>query len=195
MKTTTREFVTSTQDGKELKIVATYVSELAVSPYLANYPVTKRDYISTSGNMAAYIDGERIKQVSRDPWFWQLIDVHDAPGVKKIWGLPIGFANQEQIDAYNAFLEDLMQDDEEVIAFRAEKKAQDVAKELEHCKQIVSACEHGWMVETIEEVKRLQKQWNDLHNEGGSGYVPTWYPRSAYDSALAYIAKHDNVNN
>lgn len=189
MKTTSREFVSTSSDGKELKIVATYVSELTVSPYLHNYPNAPRDYISTCGScMVAYIDGAQIKKCT-SPAFWCLID---SQGIKKIWGLPIGFADQAKIDAYNAFLADLMQEDDEVIAFRAAEAQKDSAKELERCKQIVAQCEKGWMVETAEEANAKSKAWNDLHNEGGYGYVPTWYPRELYDYARDYIAKHNN---
>lgn len=191
MKCTTREFITSTQDGKEVKIIATYVSELTVDPFLTNYPFAKRNYISTArSSMAAYVEGQRIGRVCYDPNFWHLIDIREKPGAKKIWGLPIGFADPQQIDAYNAFLRDLMQDDEEVIAFRAAEKAKKDAEEYERYMKIIKACERGFLVETPEEAQRLQKQWNDLHNEGGYGYVPTWYPRSVYEDALAYVAKY-----
>lgn len=185
MKTTTREFITSTQDGREVKIVATYVSQMTVSPYLRNYPLAPRDYISTAGSrMVAYVDGVQIKKTCSDPAAWCL---RETLGVQKIGGMPIGFSDPAKIDAYNAFLADLMQEDEEVVAFRAAKEAKAAAKELEFCKQIVSRCEAGWMVETAEEANAKRQAWNNLHNEGGEGYVPTWYTREAYESALKYI--------
>lgn len=187
MKTTTREFVTTTKDGKEVKIVATFVSELTISPYLHNYPNPPRNYISTYGSsMVVYVDGVRIKQCN-DPAFWRLIDVDCG---KKIWGLPIAFADADKIAAYTAFLADLMQEDDEVLAFRAEQTRKEVVEELKRCKQIVARCEKGWMVESAAEAKAKRDQWNNLHNEGGEGYIPTWYPRELYEYALAYIKQH-----
>ena len=184
---TTREFITTTMDGKDVKIVATYVSELTVSPFLVNYPNQPRNYISTSGSsMIAYVNGKRIKEC-RDPWFWQLID---SQGIKKIWGLPIGFSDAGKIDAYNAFLVDLMQEDAEVIAYRAEKQREEIAKEVERCKKIIEKCENGAMVETEEEANSRCEAWNNVVNEGGSGYVPTWYTRATYEAALAYVEQH-----
>ena len=184
---TTREFVTATKDGKEIKIAATYVSALTTDPLLPEHPMNKRNYISTCGsNMVVYLDGTKMKACT-DPAFWRLIDTAEG---KKIWGLPIVFADADKAETYNEFLADLMQDDAEVLAFRAEKKQQEISEELAHCKQVVSRCEKGWMVETAEEVKAKRKQWNDLYNEGGSGYIPTWYTRKAYEYALDFIAKH-----
>lgn len=195
MKTTTREFSFVAQSGQEVKIVATYVSNLTISPYLAiaNCPTTKRDHISTAGSsMIAYVDGKRVKEC-RDPWFWQLID---SKGLKKIWGLPIAFSDSDKADAYNAFLADLMQDDDEVIAFRAATQAEEQrkrdAEDLAWYKQVVAACESGYLVETVEEAEARQTSWNNVVNEGGSGYVPTWHPRALYERALAYIAQHTN---
>lgn len=187
---TTREFVTTTKDGLEVRIIATYVSELTTNPLLANYPTTKRDYISTFGSsMVAYVDGQRINKTSTDPNFWQLID---ANGVKKIWGLPIGFAEAEKAEEYNAFLADLMKDDPEVVAFLAEKHQQEVSADVKRCEEVVRLCEMGYMAETAEEIKAKRKQWNDLHNEGGIGYIPTWYTRAEYEHALDFIAKNGN---
>lgn len=184
---TAREFVTTTNDGTEIKIVATYVSALTTNPRLPENPMNKRDYISTFGSvMVVYLDKKKVKSCS-DPAFWRLIDTTDG---KKIWGLPIVFADAEKAEAYNAFLTDLMQDDPEVIAFRAENELEEIAEELERCEQIVSLCEEGWMVDTAEEVDAKRKQWNDLHNEGGYGYVPTWYTRDTYARALDFIAQH-----
>lgn len=189
MKTTTREFITTTKDGREIKIVATYVSELTVSPYLKNYPFAVRDYISTCGSsMIAYVDGVRIKGSSTNPAFWRLIETQ---GIKKIWGMPIGFDDPDKIDAYNAFLKEVMQDDDEVVAFRAAEDAKKAAAELERCKRIVAKCEAGWMVETGEEASAKRESWNNLHNEGGEGYVPTWYTKAAYEEAKKYI--NDNM--
>lgn len=185
MKTTTREFITTTKDGREVKIVATYVSQLTVNPYLSNYPFAPRDYISTCGsNMVAYVDGVQIKKTCSYPDFWRLINTN---GIQKIWGMPIGFDDPAKIDAYNAFLAELMQEDDEVIAFRAAEAAKNAAAELERCKQIVARCEAGWMVETAEEANAKRETWINLHNEGGEGYVPTWYTRANYENALKYI--------
>lgn len=189
MKTTCREFITTLKNGREMKIVATYVSELTVDPMVCNYPNMPRDYVSHYGSvMVAYIDGVKIQHTSTDPSFWRLIDTN---GIKKIWGMPIGFEDPEKINAYNAFLVDLMQEDDEVIAFKQAAKRKKTEEELKYYRQVVAQCNAGWMVETEEEVKKKRKQWNDLHNEGGDGYVPTWYTRAQYEYAIEYIAANE----
>lgn len=183
---TYREFSTTTPNGKELKIVATYVSKLTINPLISDHPFHQRDYISTCGSMmVAYLDGKKIGDCW-NPSFWGLIETN---GAQKIWGLPIAFSDQSKADAYNAFLADLVQEDPEVIAFRAQKAMEEIAKEIEACKEVVRLCELGYLVETAAEVSAKREQWNNLQNEGGSGYVPTWYTRDEYNRALECIAQ------
>lgn len=69
--------------------------------------------------------------------------------------------------------------------------AKQIREQIEHYKRIVKACEAGYMVDTQEQAAQRAAAYNKSHNEGGEGYVPTWYTRSKCDEALAYIAEHD----
>lgn len=42
--------------------------------------------------------------------------------------------------------------------------------------------------ETAEEARHLMREWNDLHNEGGEGFVPRIYSKSERDRAAAELA-------
>lgn len=195
MKTTKREFYTSTQDGKEVKIVATYVSELTTNPLLSNYPTTTRDYVSTSGSeMVAYVDGQRIRKACYNPAFWRLIDVD---GAKKIWGMPICFADADKIAAYNAFLADVMQDDDEVKQHK-EQEAAEWAAELAKCrvqdyKSIIAWYKRGYVADSVEDAREKRNNYNNVANEGGYGYCPTWVTHEQYQAAVEYLAKHEGV--
>lgn len=43
---------------------------------------------------------------------------------------------------------------------------------------------------TREEAKRLAKQYNDLYNEGGEGYVPHYYTIDEVESAKQWLSSH-----
>ena len=85
-----------------------------------------------------------------------------------------------------------MQEAEEVIALRAEEKRKQVADELKMYREIVRQCERGYLVETEAQARAMWNNYNNINNEGGYGYVPTWFTRAQYEEALAFIAAHDN---
>ena len=190
MKTTTREFTWTLTSGAAGKLVGSYVSKVDKKILDADGIAVEcgKEVSHYGSDLVAYVDGKRVDSCW-DPAFWRLIDSH---GAKKIWGLKVGFASAEIADKYNAFLSDLMQEDDEVLALRAEEKRKQVAEDLEMYRNIVSWCERGYLVETEAEAKEKWRKYNDINNEGGYGYVPTWYTRAQYEEALAFIAAHDN---
>lgn len=190
MKTTIREFTWTLTSGAAGKLVGTYVSKVDKKILDADGIAVEcgKEVSHYGSDLVAYVDGKRVDSCW-DPAFWRLIDSH---GAKKIWGLKVGFASAEIADEYNAFLSDLMQEDDEVLALRAEEKRKQVAEDLEMYRNIVSWCERGYLVETEAEAKEKRRRYNDINNEGGYGYVPTWYTRAQYEEALAFIAAHDN---
>lgn len=190
MKTTTREFTWTLTSGAAGKLVGTYVSKVDKKILDADGIAVEcgKEVSHYGSDLVAYVDGKLVDSCW-DPAFWRLIDSH---GAKKIWGLKVGFASAEIADKYNAFLSDLMQEDDDVLALRAEEKRKQVAEDLEMYRNIVSWCERGYLVETEAEAKEKWRRYNDINNEGRYGYVPTWYTRAQYEEALAFIAAHDN---
>ena len=190
MKTTTREFAWTLTNGSTAKLVGTYVSKvekkiLDADGFCVDVGIEVSHYGS---DLVAYVDGKRVDSCW-DPAFWRLID---SRGAKKIWGLKVGFASEEISEKYNAFLNDLMQEDDEVMALRAEEKRKQVAEDLKMFREIVRWCEQGYIAETEAEAKEKWRRYNDINNDGGYGYVPTWYTRAQYEEALAFIVAHDN---
>lgn len=190
MKTTTREFNWTLTNGAVGKLVGTYVSKVEKKILDADGIAVEcgKEVSHYGSNLVAYVDGKQVDSCW-DPAFWRLIDSH---GAKKIWGLKVGFASAEIADKYNAFLHDLMQEDDDVLDLRAEEERKQVAEDLEMYREIVDRCEQGYLVETEAEANEKRRTYNDINNEGGYGYVPTWYTRAQYEEALAFIAAQDN---
>lgn len=121
---TTREYVTTTQDGRELRFVGTYVSRVEESDDLDGMlPFVVEAHIDYLGSLlVVYIDGQEYDR-SEYPESWKVLQSYIF-GMPKIGAFDITFGSQEKVDAYNAFLADLMQDDEKVKAFKAAKAAE-----------------------------------------------------------------------
>lgn len=190
MKTTTREFTWTLTNGAVGKLVGTYVSKVDKKILDADGIAVEcgKEVSHYGSNLVAYVDGKQVDSCW-DSAFWRLIDSH---GTKKIWGLKVGFASAEIADKYNAFLGDLMQEDDDALALRAEEESKQVAEDLEVYREIVVRCEQGYLVETEAKAKEKRRMYNDINNDGGYGYVPTWYTRAQYEEALAFIAAQDN---
>lgn len=72
----------------------------------------------------------------------------------------------------------------------AEKKAKEVAEQIARLKATIAACERqSGGLYTQEEAARKRKQYNDIHNDGGEGYVPHFYTIDEYNRAIAALKK------
>lgn len=121
---TTREYTMTTETGHEVKFVGTYASTMEWNHPLndlcgANFP-PHVDYYGSS--MVVYVDGqEHARSEYPDSWLVRESWIDGAPTIS---ALNIGFSSQDKADAYMAFLADLMQDDDEVKAFKAAEAAE-----------------------------------------------------------------------
>ena len=66
---------------------------------------------------------------------------------------------------------------------RNEKLAKENAEDIEHYKRVISGCEKQQKLYTKEEAIAKAKEWNDIHNEGGEGFVPHFYTIDEYEHA------------
>lgn len=66
---------------------------------------------------------------------------------------------------------------------RNEKLAKEKAEDIEHYKKVIQACESQQELYTKEESIAKAKEWNDIHNEGGEGFIPHFYTIDEYEYA------------
>lgn len=82
----------------------------------------------------------------------------------------------------------------EMDAADADRKAKaQTAEKIKHLMALKSKAEsqmHDGKLPTKEEAARKAKAYNDLHNEGGYGYVPHYYTQDEYD-AICKALKED----
>lgn len=144
-------------------------------------------------DMVAYIDGKKIDSCWNTA-FWRLIDVKENPGVKKIWGLKVGFANPTDAERYEKWIEEIIEGgkSDEVKAYEKAEKEKEIKEKVESAKKTIEKAERQKNIPTKEEAKRRMKQYNDVMNEGGEGYVPYIISVEEYEYAKEIVSKYDN---
>ena len=66
-------------------------------------------------------------------------------------------------------------------------KAQ-LTEEIYYYKKVIKECENHKLYHK-EDIKNIKKQYNDIHNEGGEGYIPHFYTFEEYEYAKKQLAK------
>lgn len=148
----------------------------------------KREIVK-NGNLVAYLDGKKFDSCWNTD-FWRIVDTR-TPGLKCIWGIKQIAFTEERAKEIDAFLKQVVSEgaDPEAEQIRAAEKAKYDAERLEHAESTVRKAEAQKDIPSKEEARRRMKRYNDIHNEGGYGYVPYIISREEYEDALKVIAE------
>lgn len=72
----------------------------------------------------------------------------------------------------------------------AEAERLKIAKNREYYEDVIKRANMQPKLYTRDEAKRLAKQYNDLYNEGGEGYIPHYYTVDEVEAAKKWLATH-----
>ena len=139
--------------------------------------------------LTAYINSKKFDNCW-DVNFWRIIDV--KPGIKKIWGIKqIAFTN-ERATEIETFLKNVLEEgrDPEAEEIRELKKTKEIEKKIKAAKETIEKAEAQEDIPTRAEAQRRMKEYNDINNEGGFGYVPYIVSREEYEEAKTIIAQY-----
>lgn len=191
----TKTFEWITSNGAQAKIVATYEAVMERKSLDADgYKVEgKLEPTTVGSSMVVYLNGKQV-DICRDPSFWVLIDVKQ-PGIKKIWGLKVGF-DAESAKKYEEFLAELMEDgkSDEVKQYEAEQAEKRKAAEKTRAQEIVEAAkktrrnQDGSLMSEAQ-AAAWKRSYNNINNEGGEGYVPSILTQEQLDWALEILGR------
>jgi len=139
--------------------------------------------------LTAYIDSKKFDSC-RDVNFWRIIDVKS--GIKKIWGIKQIAFTDERATEIEAFLKTVLEEgsDPEAEEIRTLKQAEEIEKKIKAANETIVKAEAQKDIPTREEARRRMKEYNDINNEGGFGYVPYIVSREEYDEAKKIIAQY-----
>lgn len=147
-------------------------------------------------NMTAYIDGKKYNNCW-NPSFWGLIESKENPQKKVIWGLNIGFWNDEDAIRYEEWIAKIIDGgkSDEVKAYEKEMIEKEINRIVESAKKTIEKAESQKEIPTKEEVKKKEKWYNDIYNEGndeGDVYIPWIVSIEEYKHAKEVLAKYGN---
>jgi hypothetical protein len=131
-----------------------------------------------------WVDG-KLKDDGRMAFNWfrtnSIVERSTAKGYEQYWhvpGLP-AFMIEEQAKKVEAFLLKVIEDGtpEDVKAHKAAEQAKKVEKEINEARKVLAAAEKTARNEdgtlmTEAQAKAWKRRYNNLHNEGGEGFVP-----------------------
>lgn len=156
-----------------------------------NIPGKSKPMDSVDNSLIAYVDGKKVDS-SHDHNFWNLIDTKE--GIKKVWGLKVGFANPEDAERYEKWIAEIIDGgkSDEVKAYEKAEKEKEIKEKVESAKKTIAKAESQKDIPTKAEAKRRMKQYNDVVNEGGEGYVPYIISVEEYEYAKEIVEKYGN---
>jgi len=77
----------------------------------------------------------------------------------------------------------------EAAAKVAEEKAKEEVKEIESAKATIAEAESQKDIPTESEYRAWRRNWNNIHNEGGEGFIPTRITSEQYEYAKSILNK------
>jgi predicted nucleic acid-binding protein len=77
----------------------------------------------------------------------------------------------------------------EYTAHKAEKAAKMIAEEVMDLERTIKVAEQQDSIPGDKEYRAYRKWWNDVHNDGEEGYVPTMVTRERYEAAKERLAE------
>ncbi len=155
--------------------VISFTDSYGVEVCRAKYDEDKEQYAEWCRDLMMVGLGERTPLKHINP-------IHDRPDRK-----PDGMFNGSNNAAY--IISDAER--EQWIALDAERAAAAAAKEkaeeIESIKASLAQAEKSTVYPTKDEADKAHKQYNDLWNEGGSGYVPHMWTQTEVDNLSARL--------
>ena len=191
-----------TKNGHQYNIEAEY------NVFLQDETTDSDGYIVTVGKrlvnhsyIAIYVDGvKREENTGYGLKLWDACEYQKLfqagskevfpEGSKSIEGLKVVLTDPEIIAKVENFLKEVIADGqtEEVAEAIAKEEAENKTSHINAAKSIIAKAEqeiakNGKLL-TEKEVKLWQKNWNNVVNEGGEGYIPDRVTAEAYQWAL-----------
>lgn len=143
--------------------------------------------IVEQASLTAYFNGKRLAS-GWNPTLWSIME-SSTPGVYQIQNIPKIGILEEMRDKVQQFLEDTIAQGTPVSvqAFRLDDKLKQTTCSLSIHQGTLKKIEAQKDLPTRREARRRMKAYNDLHNEGGEGYVPHIYCIEERDYAAKQI--------
>lgn len=177
--------------------------EVEYTRYLWHRPIDMhiREEEKTPFEHSDWIVSADEKVVSRNrlnindaKWLRTLEKVKQKDGAETnlIYGGEVAIRNTEIAEAYIEFIEKVIEAgyNDDARQYDANKRTEKVAQDIADAKDLIARAKKQADIPTYAEVRRRQKAWNDLQNEGGEGFIPNWISRESYENAKKFLKEN-----
>lgn len=179
------------KDGRKVTLEAEYTETVQnkIVDLDGDICDTVKREIRTSGTLTVYIDGVKFDTCTQ-PNFWQTIDT-GITGIKKIWGIKQIAFTEDRAAEIEAFFAEVFAEgkNEEAEQIRSDEKAAAIADEIAEAERVVAKAEAQKDIPSMKEARRRMREYNNIVNEGGSGYVPYIVSMEEYEHAKQKLEK------
>lgn len=159
------------ETGKQIRVEISYtVEKVNFNRDLDGYEY-KEEEVVENGEIKIYVEGKE---------FGIIRDLYLPEGKNFRIGNAIIKLSDEQRTEINAIIRELKE------AAKIEKEEVKEV-EIEEAKAIVEKAESQKEIPTFENARRMEKQHNNIYNEGGEGYVPHIVYKNEYEKALKIL--------
>ena len=176
--------------GNIVKLTASYEEKMVNEILNADGQVivSKNLVNEVKANLAATLDGKLIDNCW-DVSLWNVVDAKGMP-FKKIEGISTIGMTAEQGKLVQEFLKSVIESgkSEEVTKHETEVMENEKAEKIKDAKEIITKAEKQTSIPTVAEYKVWARNYNNLHNEGGDGYVPKLITKEEYEYAKSILA-------
>jgi len=114
----------------------------------------------------------------------ELVGYYRLPGFQIALG-------KEHAELVNAMIEEVVEagKTEEYRAYTIAEIAKEAKENREWAAEIIKKGDLQEKLYTAEEIRAKTIRYNNLYNEGGEGYVPTWVSKDEYEEAKRILSK------
>lgn len=183
------------KNGNQIELRAECITKVVLREMNADGDILGyKEELSTSANLELWVDGVKVDSCW-NTGFWNIVDVPNMPGYKKIHGIKIGFS-EDMAETVKRFLQDVIESGKTEETKENEAAQEKTENEIERieAERIIEAAERtprnsdGTLM-TYEQAKTWRRRYNNKMNEGGEGYIPEIITIEMYNDALRVIGK------
>ena len=176
------------KNGNQIELRATCKTEMVDNIIdLDGLQIKSGKKASTSAMLELWADGKKVDSCWNTA-FWKMIGIDN--GLEKVWGLKLAM-DAERAKEVQKFLDDVIENGKtaEVKEAEAKKAAEETAKEIATAKSIIEKANGQSEIMTNAEYARWRRNYNNINNEGGEGYIPKLVTAEELQYAKEILAK------
>ena len=181
-----------TSTGKTVEITMTHESTMIDdTSYSDGYNINLGRKPHQYGTLAINIDGAKFASIGLDKYTkadevsgYTLKQNPQLAGLYRVAQTNL-LATKENADLFNRALGEVIEGgkSEEYKAHEATEAAKTADQEIEWANGIIAKTTEQGRLFSGAEIKIMATNYNNLYNEGGEGYVPTWVSQEQYNEA------------